>query len=499
MPRHPHRLLALVTAVAAAFPARGEGPAAAGADHTPTAAAAVTPADPTLATPVFERPPRAFLRQNEDWSALRAHDPATTGDRFDPLKFIPLNDDGSVWLSLGGHARARLETFNNFGFNTENDDGFLLTRALLYADLHVGDDFRVFVEGKTAFATDRALPGGERTIDVDSAAIQQAFVDVTLSRSDDAQVVLRAGRQALQFGKQRLVSPLPWANTLRSWDGASLILLTDHWKTTAFYTQFAPVDRFDFNQADRQSEFFGVYAESKNPDGAPAQLDLYALGQLRDNAPGGGFNGTQGNEDRYTLGARVSGFVPDTGLDYEIEGAYQFGRVGDGDVNAYALATQVGYAFPDRDGKPRVFVGFDYASGDDEAGGDVETFNQLFPLGHAYLGSIDVIGRQNILAFSAGASVKATPEVTFTVAGFLFALADADDALYNAGGGIVRPGGSADSRDVGGEIDLSINWKIDAHLSAQVGYSRFFAGDALGESGSDDDIDFTYFQLLFTF
>ena len=36
-------------------------------------------------------------------------------------------------------------------------------------------------------------------------------------------------------------------------------------------------------------------------------------------------------------------------------------------------------------------------SGDDEPGGDVETFNQLFPLGHAYFGYIDLIGRQNAL------------------------------------------------------------------------------------------------------
>ena len=495
---HP-RLAALLTAATmgwGALPATSQTPGdAAGSGGVAPSAVG----DPAAEAPAFRRPARSFLRQNEDWSDLSRFDPATTGDRFDPIKHIALNDDGSVWVSVGGHARARLETFSNFGFNGENDDGFLLTRALLHADFHFGEDLRVFVEGKTAFSTDRALPGGERTLDVDSLAFQQAFFDLTLSDSEDAKLVLRAGRQALQFGKQRLVSPLPWGNTLRSWDGAALILTTDHWKTTAFYTQFAPVSQFDSNQADRQNELFGVYAEGKNLGPGGLQLDLFALGQLRDNAPGGGFNGTLGNEDRYTLGGRVSGKVPDTGFDYDFESAYQFGRVGAGDVNAYAVATQVGYAPAGLDGKPRVWVGFDYASGDDEAGGDVETFNQLFPLGHAYLGYIDIIGRQNILAFSSGFSVKPAPNVTFKAAGHLFALADAGDALYNAGGGIVRAGGTASSREVGGEIDLTVNVKVNSHLSAQVGYSRFFAGEAVRESGLDEEIDFAYFQLLYSF
>ena len=49
----------------------------------------------------------------------------------------------------------------------------------------------------------------------------------------------------------------------------------------------------------------------------------------------------------------------------------------------------------------------DIASGDDDpTDGDLETFNQLFPLGHAYFGYIDVIGRQNIIDVSPTVSTK---------------------------------------------------------------------------------------------
>jgi len=41
------------------------------------------------------------------------------------------------------------------------------------------------------------------------------------------------------------------------------------------------------------------------------------------------------------------------------------------------LTTVLGYTLPITRLSPRVYVEFDYASGDDRPGGDVETFSQL--------------------------------------------------------------------------------------------------------------------------
>lgn len=57
------------------------------------------------------------LRQNEDWSALAGYDTFQTGNFFDPIKYIPLSDDGNFWVSFGGQARFRFEGWNNFNFN----------------------------------------------------------------------------------------------------------------------------------------------------------------------------------------------------------------------------------------------------------------------------------------------------------------------------------------------------------------------------------------------
>ena len=64
---------------------------------------------------------------------------------------------------------------------------------------------------------------------------------------------------------------------------------------------------------------------------------------------------------------------------------------------------------------------------------------------------------------------------------------------------MVRAGNLGSSNDVGGEIDLTLKYVIDRHCSVLAGYSHFFAGDFIEESGSDDDMDFIHVSLNYTF
>lgn len=447
----------------------------------------------------FTPPKYQFLRQNEDWSGLAGA--AGSGDDFwDALKYLPLNDDGSIWASFGGHWRERWEDWSNFNFGAppgaDHSDGFLLSRVAIHGDVHVGENLRVFAEGKSALSTDRNLPGGRRTLDVDTLALQQLFVDWTLPLDADASLTLRPGRQMLQFGRQRLVSPLPWGNSLRTWDGVSAILHSENWTVSGFWTQFVPVQKYDFNDPDAQTEFFGVNASGKDAV-ADLDLELYFYGLNKEDPVM--FNGTEGPEDRYTAGGRVNGELADTGFEIDLEGAYQFGEVGAGDIQAYMVAAELAHRLEGAPFSPRVWVGFDYASGDDSPGGDVGTFNQLFPLGHAYFGFIDTVGRQNVIDWSTGLSVQPSKKATVGLAGHLFYLADDADALYNAGGAAIRPGGVSDSHEVGAEIDLTLQYQFDRHLTGVFGYSHFFPGTMLKDSGPAQDVDFFYLMAQYTF
>jgi len=439
-----------------------------------------------------KRPPYAFLRQNEDWSEFGPADPAL--DRFDPIKHMDLSHDGDVWIGLGGRLESRLEVWRDFGFGPppggDNDDSFVLSRALVHADLHAGERFRLFVEGKSAQATERDLPGGRRASDMDTLDLQEAFVDLVLPLGDSS-LTLRPGRQMLLMGAQRLVSPLPWGNTLRAWDGVSAEWRGGGWSLTGLATAFVPVDKTDFNEANEDITLFGLYAR-RAPAGGHG-LELYALGNER---PAVTVNGTSGDEERQTLGAR--GWGPMSARsDYEVEGAWQTGEVGAGDVQAWTLAAQAGWKPEGLIGAPRFFLGLDLASGDDAPGGDVGTFHQLFPLGHAYFGYVDAIGRQNISDVAVGGKWRIDDSSGFSLALHSFRLMETADALYDAGGAPYRSG--FDSKDVGMELDALVERSFGRHAQGYAGYSRFFAGDAIEQTGPGEDVDFLYLGLKYTF
>ena len=62
------------------------------------------------------------------------------------------------------------------------------------------------------------------------------------------------------------------------------------------------------------------------------------------------------------------------------------------------LTAEATYRGVDKRWTPWFTLGVDMASGDDDPrDGTTETFDHLFPLGRAYLGFIDVVGRQNIM------------------------------------------------------------------------------------------------------
>jgi hypothetical protein len=447
------------------------------------------------AEPVKRPAYNPVMPQNEDWSVLAGRDLSTTGDLFDPIKYIALNEDGSIWMSFGGQVRVRVEDWNNFGFAAANDDTFVLTRELIHGDLHVGEHVRVFAEGKNADSTERDLPGGRRTLDADQLDLEQGFADFMLPMDELGSLTLRVGRQHLLIGSERLVSPLPWSNTQRSWDGVAATWDMESCQVTGFWTQFAPVQKYSFNDAVEAMQLFGVYADGKLAE-TGANLGLYWLGVDNDSNT---FNGTTGHEERHTLGGRLHGLVADTTLDYDLEGAYQVGDLGGNDIDAYFFASELGYKIPQCPSRPRVWVGFDYASGDESTGGDVQTFNQLFPLGHKYLGYMDFVGRQNIVDLNTGVGVKPMDKLGVNVAGHYFWRAETSDALYNAGGGVVRGGAAGTSRHVGAEIDLTVTYQVDRHTNLLAGYSHFFASTFIEQTGSSEDMDFTYLQLQYNF
>lgn len=463
------------------------------------AASLVRPAEAQAPTPKAAAPPSyQVLRYAEDWSVLAKRDPKAPRDPFDPIKYVPLSRDGSFWMSFGGQARVRGEAWRNFNFGaapagTPVDGEFGLLRVFAHADLHLGRHVRVFAEGKSALVTERRLAGGKRTIDEDRLDLQNGFVELSFPAGADARLLFRGGRQELLLGKQRLVSPLDWVNTRRTFEGFVSELRARAVTVTAFFTRPVDVRPTAFNRRNDDVDFYGLYATYRKGE---LVADLYGLGLER---PAAVFNGTSGAERRATLGGRFQARTASR-VDLDVEGAYQLGEVGAADVSAFMVASQLGFTPSASPRAARLYVGFDYASGDRRRGdGRVGTFNQLFPLGHAYFGHVDAVGRQNVVDLSAGLQLKPAAPVTVSLDAHRFALARADDALYNAAGAVLRAGAPGRSKDVGTELDLVLRWRVDRHLQLEAGGGRLFAGAFLRETGSAEDIGFAYLTFQYTF
>lgn len=444
-----------------------------------------------------DAPPLQNLRFEEDWSGF---DPSESSHFLAPLKKIEISD--SVWLSIGGEQRVRYEQWRNFGFGGMNDDSFTLFRTHLHADLHFGDGWRIFVEGRMNTLNNRDLPGGKRAaLDIDEGSFQNTFVEKKLQLASK-DVTVRLGRQELQFGKQRLVSPLDWANNRRIFDGVSVrVQGNGPWKLDVFVTQPVTVDpnELTFNNTNDDILFSGIYYTRALGESGTS-IDAYALAKNHvDDAPV--------EEDRYTVGGRYFGTITGNWT-FDSEAAIQFGErevmlEGGGsevlDIFAYMLTVEVTYTWKDCEYKPWITAGVDYASGDNDADdGDVNTFDQLFPLAHAFLGFSDVVGRQNVIDVRGTAGFWPMPGKLRAKADIHFLrLADDNDGLYGAGGTLSRPAAGED--DLGTAIDLTLFYKFSQHMNVLVGYSYFNAGDFIEDTGPDKNINFFYTQWGYTF
>ncbi len=436
------------------------------------------------------------LRFEEDWSVLRD---GSGPDLWNPLKFIPLNQSGTAYLSVGGEARARTELWSDFGFGSPSappEDGFALMRLRAHTDWHLGPRLRLFIEAKSAMAAGRELPGGNRTADVDSIDLQNVILDLNLGEAGSGNLTLRLGRQEMLFGRQRLISPANWANTRpRVFDGVRGTWSSDLWALDAFWTRRVEIKKYQFNQHDPDTDFFGLYLTTGLPPAA-ATVDLYWLGLQRERIQ---LAGIRTQEHRHTMGGRLNGQLPLGALDYDLEAAYQTGRHGSRDIAAWMVASQLGNQFGGALAA-RVYLGFDYASGDKHQDDDeINTFDPLFRTNHAFLGQVDAVGRLNIVDLSQGATFRASPRLGFKIETHFFWRASRQDALYSAGGAPLREPQLSRARWVGSEVDLVTTYSINRHTTAGFGLGHFFPGTFLEQSGSAERTDFGYLVLQYTF
>jgi hypothetical protein len=450
-----------------------------------------------------ERPPQPYSAISPDiypffWANFKYLDnpDAERQSPFDCLKRMKYDD--CFMLSVGGEERIRQMNEVN-GRLTGRNDNYQLERSRVYADLWYQDKVRIYVEYYDAQISNNNLP--PRPIDVNKSDLLNAFADVKLCTICDEPVYVRGGRQELTFGSQRLISPLDWANTLRTFEGVYLFRYCEKFDANVFWVQPVIVNPVRFDSVDDKQNFSGAWLTYRPVKGQAADLYYLNLDNANHNVQGEVLSGTTralGSFNVDTIGARYAGNQSD--LLFDFEGMYQFGSWANQGISAGAYTTDVGWNFSKLPGTPQLWAGYDFASGDHNPGcSDTHgTFNQLFPFGHYYFGFLDLVGRMNIEDLNFQAVVWPMKWITCCAQYHLFRLDSARDALYGPASQVLRvdPTGRA-GRDVGNELDLWVNFHLAQNQDVWVGYSKLYEGSFLKKTGPGPSPELFYVQYSF--
>ena len=420
--------------------------------------------------------------------------PGYEQDLFDPIKRIHMGED--FLLSLGGSFWYRYMRESDSRL-THTNDNYHLIRSRFHADFWYQDKVRIFAEFLDARSFGQGL--APLPTDVNHTDMLNLFADIKLANVKDGPAYLRVGRQELLYGSQRLISTLDWVNTRRTFQGAKTFWRTPTFDLDAFWVRPMITEPNNFDNWDTKRDFLGLWGTYKPMKGQ--LVDLYFLSLLNDNQKLA-FNrpaNLMGNSNVQTLGGRLVGDYNQ--FLYELEGMYQFGKLSNLDISAFAVATGAGYHFKGAPMNPQFWLRYDFASGDSNPNdGKYNTFNQLFPFGNYYLGWIDRVGRQNIHDFNAQLNLHPQTWATFTAQYHRFYLANRRDFLYNAAGNATLRDATGQSGSyVGDEIDVRLNVHVDRHQDILVGYSKLFAGNFLQARAPGVSPDLFYVQYNFRF
>lgn len=432
----------------------------------------------------------------------------------------PLIESNPLCL-LGGavcfdvEERLRLEIrSDNFDFadsvNVPTDDTFLLQRFRIGLLVKPSRWFRFYLQGQDSREIDSDRPnipfvmGAEGD---DNFDLLEAWVE--FSNYEEFPLGVRIGRQGLKFGDQRLVGTFEWNNFSRRFDAIRVTYQAPNKKATVdlfagsvvniYRDEFNKSDLFNGNETNRDQLFGGLYASTKPFAGVTAEFYGFYLHQNESQLP----NPPNDDTNFATLGTLIK-LDPAAfhGWEFDTELAGQQGEVRGQRLTAGAAHVGLGYNWLTAPWKPRIYAQYNYATGDQDAADDtIETFQNLFPTNHLFYGYIDAFSWQNLSNPSLTFQVSPCQGVVTALTGHAFFLATNEDAAYRANGvATIRGGRNPDaSTFVGTELDFTTSWKVNKYVSLLVGYSHFFAGDYLADTGPRDDADFAYFQTEIKF
>ena len=440
---------------------------------------------PVGATPSRDHPPMFDPRRyTEDYRYL-ADQTQRSGAWWEGPKYLPLDDEGAVVLTLGGEVRVRGEAYENnlFSLSKNGDQAYVWERVLPYADLHLGQHVRLFGQIEAAYS--QGQKPGPSPLDETRTDLLQGFVELT-TPIGHGDLSARIGRQIISYGDGSLIDSRYGPNVLQSFDGAFLDYRSGPWRADVFWARPVRNGLRDFDDAtDRGQQVWGAILGKDLPGLSNGVLDVYYFGFENDDAS---FNGKNGRERRHTIGLRhVGGLGP---LDWKSELIGQFGSFGTGQIRAYAAAGEVGYTIKSLAFTPRLHLNGGVASGDrypDDR--NLNTFNALFPRGQ-YFSDTGLIGPYNLVNTRVGSQFSIAPNLRLDALVGFYWRASLNDGVYRNGGGPLFAGSAGEGRFVATQYEAVLDYSVTRGVDFRLTIADFEPGQFVRSTGNFGPVHF---------
>lgn len=357
-------------------------------------------------------------------------------------------------ITFGGQVRPRFEFRDPDAGAAGGADTFTSMRIRAHIDAALERDVRIFlqIQDVRLWGEETSTLGDFRA---DNFDVHQGYAD--LNRLGGSPLSVRAGRQEINLGGERLVGAVGWTQQGRAFDGLRISAASDRGRLDLLGLRLAEATSNTIAANAALVGAYGVITRMKD-----AALDVYAFYNQASGAAG---------TDQVTLGVRYAANRP--AYDYRFEASLQAGdRVGQ-EVAAFMFGARVGRKFAQ---KGKVTFWYDYLSGDDDpADGKIRVFDTLFATNHKFYGFADLfldiplhtggLGLQDI-AFKG----SATPHADFTVG------VDVHSFL-------LAKRGTQTSRHLGEEVDLTLTYGYARGVALTGGFAYVIADDAWADIG----------------
>lgn len=431
-------------------------------------------------------------------SFLISKSPATSRSTDLPVYAKPMSERGErfadlSWLDFGIVHRTRFEIRDDFfRVGRQNDERFIMRSRFYVGIREIWDPIRFGIEFDDARRFGSELP--ENTRNADENELLQGFGELYFKDgvAEGHPLSIRLGRMSFDSVDRRLFSRNRFRNTSNAFDGLRMRLgnADTVWEVDAF--AFQPVERRlrRFNHGDDERWLYGLtgYFRGWSPH-VVFEPYYFALDEDR--------KGEGVDREIHTVGLHVYGLIGETGLDYDVNVAFQFGDRTGGRHRAFAAHAQLGYSFGD-EWNTRLAAMFNYATGDeDPTDRSDERFDPLFGAPFTLFAQSGLFDWENMISPSLYLSLKPTPRLRLEGFYRSFWLESDTDAFVRAS---LRDPMGESGDFVGQEVDLRLRYKICDWADLTIGYAHFFPENFVRnvtETTDDSDLFYVAMRVVF--